>query len=239
MLYLISLGLNLKQLTLEALDTAKSCSKLYLENYTSIGSSVTELEKLVGKKIELADRKLIENNINKIVEEAKNSDIGILVYGNALTATTHISLLLEAKKSKVEYKVVSGVSILDAIAIIGLQLYKFGATTSIPMENKDVIAPIKVINDNLKLNLHTLVLLDLKHSENKFLSIDNALKYLIKNGIKGKVLACSDLTGKEQEIRYGEIEELAKNKYEKLPQCIIIPASKLHFMEKEALKLFR
>jgi len=49
-----------------------------------------------------------------------------------LTATTHISLIEEAKRCGVKYKIIYNASILDAVAETGLQLYKFGKVTSMP-----------------------------------------------------------------------------------------------------------
>lgn len=237
MLYLIGLGLTCKDINLNALESIKKCKKLYLENYTGLGCSVKELEKIINKKIVLANRNLIENNSEKILNEAKNNNVAILVYGDPLSATTHINYLIECRKLKIKFKVIHSSSILTAIGETGLSLYNFGKTTSIPFNNKNIIAPINVIKDNLRLGLHTLILLDLDPENNKFLTINKALDYLLENKINSKCVACSAIGTNKQEIKYGSIEKLKKLRFNKFPQCLIIPGS-LHFREEEALNLW-
>src|SRR3989344_6015115 len=184
MLYLIGLGLELGDINLKALEIIKKCKKLYLENYTSTGASLDELKKLLKKPIITANRELIENNINNILKQAKIQNISILVYGDPLIATTHINYIIEAKKAKIKVKIIHNISIINAITETGLMLYNFGKTSSIPFNNENIYAPIRVIENNLKIGLHTLVLLDLDPKNKKFLSINEALNYLIKTNIK-------------------------------------------------------
>src|SRR3989344_5240578 len=101
MLYLIGLGINKENITFGALEAAKKCDELYLESYTSLGLSKNELEKLLGKKIREVDRDFVENYD---VIDAKDRNIGILVYGDIFSATTHVSLLLDCKKNNIDYK---------------------------------------------------------------------------------------------------------------------------------------
>ena len=98
MLYLIGLGLNSRDISLNALDAIKKCKKLYLENYTSFGFTKKELEKIIKKKVIIAGRELIENKASIILKEAKKKDIGLLIYGDPLSATTHINCLIDSKK---------------------------------------------------------------------------------------------------------------------------------------------
>ena len=236
MLYLIGTGLDCNDLSLNALDAIKKCKKLYLENYTSIGCSKENIEKIINKKIILANRELIENKSNKLIEEAKKSDIGVLVYGDPLSATTHINYLIECKKLKIKFKVIHNISILTVIGETGLSLYNFGKTTSIPFNNKNILTPVNVIKDNLKMGLHTLILLDLDPENKKFLSIKEALEYLSNNNINSKIIICSALGTIKQDIKYNTIENLKKIKFSNYPQCFVIPG-KLHFMEEETLSL--
>jgi len=238
MLYLIGIGLNCNDLSLDALSSIKQCKKLYLENYTNIGCEKELLEKILKKKLIKADRELIENNSKLILNEAKKQNIGILVYGDPLSATTHISYLIECKKNNIKIKIIHSSSILTAVSETGLFLYNFGKTTSIPFNNENVKAPIEVLKNNLKQGLHTLFLLDLDPKNNKFLKINDALEYLLKNNINMNVVSCSALATDKQEIKYGKINELIKLKFDKFPQCIIIPG-KLHFVEEEALNLWK
>jgi len=133
MLYLIGLGLDKDDLSLKAIKTIKDCEKVYLETYTTeLPYSKIEIEKIIKKNITEIQRGLIENKSYKLIKEAEKQDIALLVYGDPLAATTHLSLLLESKKAKVKFKVLHNASIFNAISQTGLQLYKFGKTTSIP-----------------------------------------------------------------------------------------------------------
>ncbi|MCX8193815.1 MAG: diphthine synthase [Candidatus Pacearchaeota archaeon] len=239
MLYLIGLGLDLKDISLKALEAIKKCSKLYLEIYTTfLPYKKAELEKTIGKKVAIAVRETVENKSREFVKEAKKRNVALLVYGDPLAATTHISLLQEAKKAKVNVKVLHNSSIFNAISETGLQLYKFGKTASIPKWHKsyEPTSFFDIVKDNLKINAHTLLLVDID------LSFNEALHELEKAS-KGKVdniIVCSRLGTDEQYIVYSTLKELIKNKkiHPKIkePFCFIIPAT-LHFTEAEFLEL--
>ncbi len=238
MLYLIGLGIELKDLSLKALECVKKCDKIYLESYTSTGANLEDLKKLINKDIIISYRDKIENDSSEILEEAKKIDISILVYGDPLIATTHINYIIEAKKLNVKVKVIHNISVINSITETGLMLYNFGKITSIPFDNKNILAPIEILNNNLKIGLHTLFLLDLDPKNNKFLTINEALSYLIRNKFNNNCVTCCALGTGKQEIRYGKIKDLIKLNFNNFPQCLIIPG-KLHFMEEEALELWK
>lgn len=99
-LYLIGIGLNdEKDITLKGLEAVKKCELVFLENYTSkLQCSVSDLEKLYGKKIILADREMVEKNSDKIIDEKK--DTALLVVGDPMGATTHIDIMMRAREKK-------------------------------------------------------------------------------------------------------------------------------------------
>jgi len=242
-LYIIGLGLNEKSISQEGIETIKKCKKIYLENYTvNFPYSVEELEKIInsqlrlhdphltsakslGKKIISANRDFVESD--KLIKEAEKENVALLVYGSPLTATTHITLIQEAKKQGVKYEVIYNASVLDGLAECGLQLYKFGKITSIP--NFETDSFLEIIKENQKINAHSLILVDIG------LNFKDAIKRLEKTG-KEKIVVCSRLGTREKKIFYGTIKEL-ENKNIESPFCFIIPA-KLHFMEEEILENF-
>lgn len=232
MLYMIGLGLNVKGISQQGLAAVKKCKKIYLENYTiDFPYSLEQLKEVIGKKIIPADREFVESL--KIVDKAKKLDIALLIYGSPLTATTHISLIQEARECKVRFKIIYSASILDAVAESGLQLYKFGKIASMPEFEADSF--IEVVKDNQKINAHSLILVDIG------LKFDNALEKLEKscekNNVKlEKICVCSRLGTDKSRILYRNLQELKSKKIE-APYCFIIP-SKLHFMEKEVLENF-
>ncbi len=169
-LYLIGIGLyDEKDITLRGLEAVKSCDAIYLEHYTSILSNNKEaLEKLYGKEVLIASRDLVEKEAEeKLLLPAKEKNIALLVVGDALGATTHTDLMVRAKELGVDVDVIFNASVLNAIGVVGLELYKYGKTTSIvfPDNKWYPSTPYDVIKDNESLGLHTLCLLDIKVAE--------------------------------------------------------------------------
>ena len=242
MLYLIGIGLNdEKDITVKGLEAVKKCEAVYLESYTSkLNCSVEDLEKFYGKKIIIADRDLVEKKAEEtILKDAKEKDTALLIIGDVFGATTHVDLLLRAKKEEIETKIIHNASILTAVGVTGLELYKFGKVTSIPFNNEFIKSPIEVLENNQEIGLHTLFLLDLDPKNNKFLTVSDAAKYLLKNDIDENklVIACAQLGSDEPFIKVDKLGNIDKLKIDKYPQCLIIPG-KLHFIEEEALKLY-
>jgi len=226
MLYLIGLGLHVKGISQQGLEAVNRCEKVYLEFYTvDFPYSKEELEKILGKQVILADRDFVESL--KIIEEAKDIDIALLVYGSPLTATTHITLIEEAKKQEIKIEIIYNASIFDAVAETGLQIYKFGKTTSIP--DFEAESFIEVIKENLGIGAHSLILVDIR------MGFENALERLGNIDID-KLVVCSALGTHDSRIYYGTLKELETKKVKK-PFCFIVPG-KLHFVEEEVLKKY-
>ena len=247
-LYFIGLGLgNEKDISINGLEAIKKCDIVYLENYTSILNCTKEqLEKFYNKKIILARRSLVEADENEIIENAKAKNVAFLVIGDPFAATTHIDLFLISKKEGIKCHVIHNASIASAVGITGLQVYKFGKITSIPLENENIEAPYDVLKGNLSLGLHTLFLLDLNPDEETFMSVNDGLRYLLKAELKRnerifseKILCvgCARLGSESQVIKAGSAKYLLKFNFGKPVHCLIVPG-KLHFMEEEALKLY-
>lgn len=230
MLYLISMGIrDEKDLTIRGLEAAKKCDEVYAEFYTTnMHTDVGKLSKLIGKKVTELKRTDLEEDSGKILKKAKEKNIAILVGGDALVATTHVSLLMDAKKEGIETKVIHGSSVLTAIGETGLQPYKFGKTTTLSEDFQK--SCYETILLNRKAGLHTLVLLDIGMDTVKGLE---TLTKRLKPEEKA-VVACH--LGGDSVITYGRIGDILKDKTlsDKTPAVIIIPG-KLHFMEKEFL----
>jgi len=239
MFYLIGLGLTLDDVSGRAIKAMKECSTLYMDNYTSLGIGSEKLAGVIGKKIIPVERAFLENKMDFILDEARAKEIGVLVQGDCLSATTHISLLLECVKKGIKYKVVHGVSILTAVGETGLSLYNFGKIGSIPFERKNLKAPYTLLKENLKQGMHTLLLLDLSPRENKYVSVPDAVKYLLEQGMEDiNCVGCCRLGMDDSKIVFGKAKCVMKEKFDKFPQCLIIPG-KTHFIEEEFLNEFK
>ncbi len=250
MLYLIGLGLrNEKSLSLHALDVLKSSERIFLEGYTSkqVDFNLDSLKELIGKNIEIVGRDFVENTEN-IIALAKSKDVALLIAGDPMVATTHIELVLDAYNSNVKVEIINNASVINAVANIGLEIYKFGKITSIPFTTESFMpeTPYNIIADNLSIQAHTLCLLDLRLEESRFMSFKEALNYLlslekkIKKGIISEdslVVVCAGLGSEKERIIFGKVKDVLQQDLDVFPQCLIIP-SKLHFIEEEALKRF-
>jgi diphthine methyl ester synthase len=264
-LFFIGIGLgNCKDISINGLEAIKSCDKVFLEGYTSIfGSSTEELFKLYEKEVIILGREDVEQKSEQILDPAKEKNVAFLVIGDVFGATTHIDLWLRAKEKNIECKYIPNASIINAIGITGLELYKFGKTTSMVFfeENWMPTTAYETIEMNLKNGLHTLILLDIKVAEpNKedikkgkrnvqpprFMTINEGLNQLLdieeklgKNIINKntKVIGCARI-GSNNIVKYGKISDLINFDFGSPLHCIIIPG-KLHFMEEEMLNTYK
>ncbi|VVB81511.1 Diphthine synthase [uncultured archaeon] len=247
MLYLIGLGLaDEKDITLKGLEAVKNCDKLYLECYTSrLSCSKESLEKLYGKKIELADRNFVET-AEVLLKESKGKNVALLIIGDPLCATTHWDILQRARELKINTEIIHNASIINAIGAAGLQVYKFGKTTSIPFpkENFEPESYYNIIKENKSIGAHTLVLLDLDPVNSRFMSVNEGIELLRKIERKRdeKVFLPKDwcvgiarLGAKDQKIVSGTVTEVSDADFGPAPHCLVIPGN-LHFLEEEALK---
>jgi len=248
-LYFIGLGLNNeKDITVNGLEAVKKCDLVYLENYTSVlNCSKADLEKFYGKKIILANRKMVENDDNEIIINSKTKNVAFLVAGDSLAATTHIDLYLRAKKEGIKCVIIHNSSILTSVGVTGLQLYICNPKLRFPLENENVEAPYDVLKGNLSLGLHTLFLLDLKPEEDKFMKIGDAIRYLLKVELKRNekifsektlCVGCARVGSETQAIKFGTAKELLKFDFGKPVHCLIVPG-KMHFVEEEALSMYK
>ena len=231
-LNLIGTGLNADSISVAALEAIKSSDKVYLENYTvNFPYPIKDLEKSYGVKIIELERSKVEDE--SILKEAKEKNISLLVYGDSLSATTHIQLILEAKKQKIPHKVFHNASIMTAIAETGLQLYKFGKTASMPNWAEHTNKPTSFANyikENQSIKAHTLILTDIG------LEIKEAIEQLQEatKDLPDKIIAISNAGTPNQKIFHDTPDNL-KNEKVKMPFALIIP-TELHFIEEEAIQ---
>ena len=255
-LNLIGIGYKKEDITFEQLKIIKKSKNVFLEYYTSFyEDDFNSLENFLNKKIEILKREDIEILIEeKVLEKAKKDEVSLLILGDPLIATTHSDLLLRCDEIKIKTKIYNNISVLNLVGKTGLNLYKFGKITSIPFYNEKFMpkTPFNYFLENSKINSHTLFLLDLKPDENKYLSISNALNFLLeiqkdekeeKNILideNTKVVACSKLGFKDEKIIFSKLKNIIefdkKNNLEP-PICIIIP-SLMNEIEEEYLKKF-
>ncbi len=242
MLYIIGTGIyDERDMSLKGVDALRKCRKVYAEFYTCpVNVNMAALEKHAGKKIQILNRQQVEEE-DIIPESAGREDTAFLVGGDALSATTHIDLVLRCRKKRVPVSIIHASSIFTAAAECGLQLYKFGRTVSLPYpkENYFPKSPYENILRNLKEGLHTLLLLDIGMTANEGVEVLLALEKKLKKNIirESTKIVCLAHVGSDSgsKIVYVRIKDVKDMDLGDMPHCIIIPA-KLHFTEEEYLK---
>lgn len=170
MFYLVGLGLgDAKDITVKGLEIVRKAKRVYLEAYTSILTVGKEaLEKYYGREIILADRDMVEQSSDELINDAAEDDIAFLVVGDPLGATTHTDLILRAVEKGVKYQIIHNASIINAIGCCGLQLYNYGEAVSICFWT-DTWRPDSFFDKilaNKERGMHTLCLLGVERSTN-------------------------------------------------------------------------
>lgn len=248
MLYIIGTGLNdYRDISLRSLEILRKADKIYQECYTCIQlGSFDELEKMIDKKITMADRRMVEET-NEIVDEARDKEVVFLVAGTPFFATTHTDLFLRAKEKGVETRIIHNISILNVKGCYGLYSYHFGKTVSIPYFTEKV-KPVSFydnICNNYRNGLHTLCLLDIKTDEGRFMSVNEAIEQILyaeeqsKTGLidlETKIFAVCRFATEEELVKYDTIRNLQKMEFGRPLHSLIIPA-KLSFIEEEFIDL--
>lgn len=242
MLHLISIGLfSENDMSVNAVETAMHCDELFAEFYTSqVNTTAEKLGKFIGKPVKELKREDVEEHGDRLINMAKEKDVGILVGGDCLTATTHFSLVLDARKAGVKVNIVHGSSVYTAICETGMQIYKFGRTTTLPSFRAK--SCYEVIEKNKNMGLHTLILLDIG------MTVRGGIESLIfleneeKKGLvtaETKMVACCKLGSPDGIIKYGTPLKLMDSRELEKTQALLILPGELHFKEEEALESFR
>ncbi len=239
---LVSIGLrDHLDLSLKALKEINSSDKVYFESYTmKLDTTLKQLQETVGKTVIPLERRSLEEDVSSILMEAVTKDISILVGGDALSATTHISLLIDAKKQGIETVVIHGASIISAVAESGLSIYKFGRTVTVPLPEKGPVDSVtRTLRENREHGLHTLLLLDLNIPEEEYLYIPQALMRIINSDQfppDTLVVGLARVGSENQMIIADEASKLINLEWGEPPHVLVVPG-RLHFLEEEALKV--
>lgn len=246
MLTVIGLGLGgPNSITMDGVIALSMSEHIFYETYTSpIHSETLDWIEMKSRRKPIhLSRKQVEEP-KELVDLAKETNVSLLVVGDALSATTHISLLLDCKQNDVEYQVIHNASVLTAVAgVLGLQHYNFGpvATLVLPEGDYKPLSPIDKIKTNMDNGNHSLVLLDIKadNTDEKaiYMTASQAAEQMLEAGIeKNTMVAAAARVGREdQKLWYGKLKYLANKDLGKEPHSIVVP-SKLHFTELDFLE---
>jgi len=234
-------------ITTRGIEAAREVDFLFAEFYTSyIGDEgVKRLENILGRRIVRLSRDEVEMK-ERLFKYLEDGDVGLLVGGDPMAATTHVELRLEAERRGHRTEVVYGVSIFSAApSSVGLQHYKFGRVVSVPWVSEKFMprSVLEGIKGNLRCGLHTLLLLDLKDGEG-FMSVNECLRTLLKleerheMGVVNEetlVVGAARIGDPTECIKGGALSEMLEENFGPPLHVVVIPG-RLHFVEEEALR---
>lgn len=247
-LVFVGLGLHDGGISLLGLREAREADVAYVELYTSLipGFDLRQLEREIGKPIEVIDRKVIEDHPEELLESAKKGNVVLFVPGDPMVATTHVDLRLRAARAGIETKIIHAASIASAAAgLAGLQSYKFGRAATVPFPDNPSQTPYEVLVENRGRGLHTLLLLDIRAEEGRAMTANEAIEIMLelekklqKNAFTQDTLAVVVArAGSDAIVKADKVGRLQKLDFGPPPHALIVPG-KLHFMEAEALRVF-
>lgn len=249
-LYLVGMGLSYKYLTLEALEAIAKADRVFVDTYTG-QVDLEGLEKVLAKSFVKVSRRELEEGSGRVIldllEEGKR--VVLLVPGDPLVATTHVTLLLEAHARGFRFHVIPGVSIVPtALSMSGLMVYKMGkiATVVYPKDGIVYEYAYDVIKANDSLNLHTLLLLEYDGEKGIAMRASEAIEILksIEEIRREGVVRDDRLVSVVASLGYpdfivcvGELKRILMLKVEVVPQTLVFASPRLHPIEVEMMKV--
>ncbi|RMZ82613.1 hypothetical protein DV738_g1691, partial [Chaetothyriales sp. CBS 135597] len=250
MLYLVGLGLaDEKDISVKGLEIVKSADRVYLEAYTSILLvDEKKLENFYGRPIILADRDMVEQKSDEILENADKLKVAFLVVGDPFGATTHTDLALRARERAIPVRTVHAPSILTAIGgATGLSLYNFGQTVSMVFftETWRPDSFYDRVKENASIGLHTLVLVDIKYEPPRFMSVAQCARQMLeveavrKEGVYAEdslAVGAARVGSEEQQVACGTLKELAEIDLGPPLHSLVLLGRKTHELEKEYIR---
>ncbi|GAB3681903.1 diphthine synthase [Salinarchaeum chitinilyticum] len=254
MLTFVGLGLyDEDSITREGAAAIADADAVFAEHYTSklIGATIEDLEDDHGVTIEVRDRAGVEQDPEPILTAAAEGNAVFCTAGDTMIATTHVDLRLRAEERGIETRVVHGVTAQAAASsLTGLQNYRFGPSTTLPFPDSHGAdgLPASVtdtIDDNRERGLHTLVFLDIKAADDRYMTADHAASLLADpDGLEGDH-SYGDLLGvvvaragsPDPLVAAAPIDALAERTFGDPLHLLVVPGD-LHALEADALETF-
>jgi diphthine synthase len=247
----VGLGLSDERgLASRHLDALRAAQRVFAEEYTAVAppGTLDRLATELGRPVERLDRSLLESERPILEALAAHPRVALLVVGDPFAATTHVAVRLAAEAHGHTWTYFPNASILTAAAsYLGLMHYRFGRTVSVPFPAPGFAprSPVEQIGANRSAGLHSLVLLDLRPEEGRFLTAAEALGILRERDPEGTVfadgtpVAVAARVGRDDVAGwFGPVERLAQLDFGPPLHAIVVPAD-LHFEEAAALEKFR
>jgi diphthine synthase len=248
----VGLGLGDERgLSARAWEVLRAADEVFAEEYTAVAPEGT-LERISAElklRVQPLDRAAVESETPLLAALDRSARVALIVVGDPFAATTHVALRLAAEAAGHGWSYVPNASILTAAAgWLGFIHYRFGRTVSLPFPSPGFAprSPLEQVAGNRERGLHTLLLLDLRPDEGRYLRAHEALGILRERDPDGAVLpvaapvAVAARVGRPDAAGWlGPMDELARLDFGAPPHVVIVPAPELHFEETAALERYR
>jgi len=217
----------------------------FAECYTSnlLGATIEDLEDHHGIEIDVRDRAGVEQDPEPILDAAEADDAVFLTAGDTMIATTHVDLRLRAADRGIDTRIVHGVTAQTAASsLTGLQNYRFGPATTLPFPDSHgadglPASVTNTIDENRERGLHTIVFLDIKAAQDRYMTADRAAELLADayGDFLGVVVARAGSPAPL--VAANSIRSLADRTFGDPLHLLVVPGD-LHAMEADALAEF-
>jgi diphthine synthase len=238
-------GLSARQLAV-----LRAAGRVFAEEYTAVppGGTWDRLAAEIDRPIERLDRAALESEAPILTALTSHSHVALVVPGDPFAATTHVALRIAAERAGHTWRYLPNASVVTAApGFLGLMQYRFGRTVSLPFPAPgfEPRSPLEQIAANRSAGLHTLVLLDLRPEEGRYLTGGEALRILRDRDPAGAVVggmtpvAIVARVGRDDAAAaFGPLDDLVRLDLGPPPHCLVVPAE-LHFEEAAALATWR
>ncbi|MFC7226207.1 diphthine synthase [Salinirubellus salinus] len=241
MLTFVGLGLyDERSITVEGREAIAEADRVFAEFYTSrlVGTTVEDVEEFHDTTIEVRDREGVEQDPEPILEAAETGEAVFCTAGDTMISTTHVDLRLRAHERGIETRIVHGTTAAAAAAsLTGLQNYRFGKATTLPFPYGSMGVPgsvVETIEANAERGLHTLVFLDIKRAEDRYMTASTAAGLLAEElGDRLGVAVCRAGSPEPVVVADG-LPALAEREFGDPLHMLVLPGD-LHHVEREAL----
>ena len=243
MLTFVGLGLyDERSVTVEGRDALRNADRVFAEFYTSklVGATVDDLEAFHGVDIEVRERAGVEQSPEPILDAAETDDVVFLTAGDTMISTTHVDLRLRATERGIDTRIVHGVTAQSAaVGLTGLQNYRFGKSVTLPFPDShggDAVPPS--VTDSIEANrergLHTLVYLDIKASEERYMRADVAAGMLADDWEDVLAVVVARAGSPTPLVAADRLSGLAERDFGDPLHLLVVPGD-IHHLEAEAL----
>jgi len=244
MLTFVGLGLyDERSVTVTGRDAIRDADRVFAEFYTSVlaGATVEDLEDYHDVAVELRDRDGVEGDPGPVLEAAARGDAVFLTAGDTMVSTTHVDLRLRAHERGIDTRLVHAPTAQSAAAgLTGLQNYRFGKATTLPFPDTHDGVPdsvVATVEDNRDRGLHTLVYLDIRVAEGRYMAADAAADLLADPLGDALAVAVARAGSPDPVVRADRLAALADRAFGDPPHMLVVPGE-LHPLEAEALRAF-